>query len=153
MMKSNATTAATLDSVCDTMTSIKLENTDAALLHTDLRLMLENSATNISAVAFVSKARKVWNTLGEINAVTKALQESKPSLAQGHKFLNELSCQVHHARTTTGNSFCQCKLCLKMLALISDLTPDHPFESGVMNVQSGHWEDSTPEKMEVCSIC
>ena len=98
----------------------------------------ENSTVKIGAVASIPKARKVRNMPEEINTVTKALQESKLSLAQGFKCLDELGQQVHRAMTTTGNALSQCKLRLKKLALVSDLAPDHLFESGVIKIQSGH---------------
>ena len=59
---------------------------------------------------------------------------------------------MHCTRTTTGNALSQCKLHLKKLALVSDLSPDHLFENGVIKIQNRHWEDLTPEEMEACSV-
>ena len=111
----------------------------------------ENASIDISRVASFTKARKVQLMLGEINEVTKALQESKLSLCQGRKFLEDLSRQVNRKKNDPMHALYQCKLKLKKSAIVSELAPDHLFESGVIKIQSGNWKQLTADEEEACS--
>ena len=112
----------------------------------------DNASIEISEAASIAKARKVRNMLAEINVVTVALQESMVSLAQGRRYLDELIRQVNKGKLVKTHALYQCKLKLQKSALVSNLAPNHVFESGVIKIQSGNWEDLTPEEEEECSI-
>ena len=112
----------------------------------------ENLTIEISEAAGIAKARKVRNMLAEINVVTDALQESMISLAQGRKYLDELGKLIHRAKNVNNHVLSQCKLKLKKSAIVSHLAPDHKFESGVIKIQSGHWDDLTVDEEEACTI-
>ena len=90
--------------------------------------------------------------LAEINVVTVALQESMVSLAQGQRYLDKLIRQVNRGKRVATHALYQCKLKLQKSALVSNLAPNHVFESGVIKIQSGNWEDLKPEEEEKCSI-
>ena len=111
----------------------------------------DHSSIDITELAPIARAKKVQSMLAEIDAVTKALQESKLPLAHGRKYLDDLSRQVHRNKNNPTHALFECKLSLKKSALMSQLAPHHVFESGVIKIQSGNWEGLTPEEEEACT--
>lgn len=95
--------------------------------------------------AFWWKTKRFYDTIAEIEVITKSLRTRGHTLAQCRSDLDTLIDAVVSERRNTSSAFYGCKLGSKCIVKDADIIQDPEFENVVVKIQCGREETLTAD--------